>query len=57
MTDEPDNLTLRYLRRIDAQVREIAETQLEHGHRLTRIETSMASMRREQANDPEAVAL
>jgi len=51
MVDEPENLTLRYLRRIDAKIDPLAETQREHGHRLTRIESSLASMRRDQAND------
>ncbi len=57
MTEEPENLTLRYLRRIDAKMDGLAETQQEHGHRLTRIETSLASMRRDQAYDAEATAL
>jgi predicted TIM-barrel enzyme len=57
MVDEPENLTLRYLRRIDSKIDGLAETQREHGHRLTRIESSLASMRRDQANDAEAIAL
>jgi hypothetical protein len=56
MTDEPENLTLRYLRRIDAKIDGLAEVQRDHGYRLTRIEAGMASLRRDQASDAESVA-
>jgi hypothetical protein len=51
MADEPENLTLRYLRRIDERTTRIEETQIEHGERLTTIERMLASLRREQALD------
>lgn len=56
MADEPENLTLRYLRRIDERTTRIEETQIEHGERLTTIERMLASLRREQALDAEARA-
>ena len=40
MPEEPENLTLRYLRRIDERTARIEETQTEHGERLTTIERS-----------------
>ncbi len=52
MVDEPENLALRYLRRLDSKMDGMAETLREHGHRLTRIETSVASVRRDQAMMP-----
>lgn len=56
MAEEPENLTLRYLRRIDERTTRIEETQIEHGERLTTIERMLASLRREQALDAEARA-
>jgi hypothetical protein len=56
MADEPENLTLRYLRRIDERTTRIEETQIEHGERLTTIERMLASLRREQALEAEARA-
>jgi hypothetical protein len=52
MTDESENLKLCYLRQIDAKIDGLAETQREHGHRLTRIENGLASMRLERAKRP-----
>ena len=56
MADEPENLTLRYLRRIDKRTTRIEETQIEHGERLTTIKRMLANLRREQALDAEARA-
>jgi septal ring factor EnvC (AmiA/AmiB activator) len=56
MADEPENLTLRYLRRIDERTTRIEETQIEHSERLTTIERMLASLRREQALEAEARA-
>ena len=56
MPEEPENLTLRYLRRIDERTARIEETQTEHGERLTTIERMLATLRREQALDAEARA-
>jgi septal ring factor EnvC (AmiA/AmiB activator) len=56
MADEPENLTLRCLRRIDERTAGIEETQTDHGERLTTIEWMLAGLRREQAVDAEARA-
>jgi hypothetical protein len=56
MIDEPENLTLRYLRRLDSKMDSMTEILREHGYRLTRIEAGMASLRRDQASDAESVA-
>lgn len=51
-----DNLLLEHMRAIRADLGDIRETQREHGHRLTRIEGSVAGLRRDQAGDAEDVA-
>ncbi|MEI7607781.1 MAG: hypothetical protein WCJ64_10395 [Rhodospirillaceae bacterium] len=56
MTEEPENLVLTYLRALRADISDIKETQREHGYRLTRIEGSIAGLRRDQAGDAETVA-
>ncbi|MBF0335630.1 MAG: hypothetical protein HQL40_18635 [Alphaproteobacteria bacterium] len=56
MPDEPANLILEHLRAIRADMAEMREMQREHGHRLYRIETGLAGLRREQAADAEGVA-
>jgi hypothetical protein len=56
MIDEPENLTLRYLRRLDSKMDSMTEILRDHGYRLTRIEAGMASLRRDQASDAESVA-
>lgn len=56
MSEEPENLVLTYLRALRADNAEIKETLREHGYRLTRIEGSVAGLRREQAGDAESVA-
>jgi hypothetical protein len=56
MTDDPENLVLRYLRRLDAKIDSLAETQRDHGGRLTRIEVALAGLRRDQASDAETLA-
>jgi len=57
MPDEPENLTLVFLRRIDAAVQDVRQTLAEHGQRLNRIEVQIAGLRRDQGTDAEAVAL
>jgi hypothetical protein len=52
MTDQSEYLTLRYLRRIDAKIDGLAETQREHGHQLTRIEYSLDSVGRGRRKAP-----
>ena len=54
---DPDNLVLVYLRRMDAKLDSVIETQADHGHRLSRVESQLAGLRRDQGSDAEAVAL
>ena len=56
MTDKPTDLTLEHLRRLHAGQARILEVLGEHGHRLGRIETAIAGLRREQAGDAETIA-
>jgi len=50
MSDEPDNIILVYLRRMDAKLDRVVETQSEHGVRLTHIEEKIAGLRRDLVN-------
>ena len=56
MAEDASNLVLEHLRAMRADMQEMKEMLREHGHRLTRIEASIASLRREQAGDAENVA-
>ncbi|MGQ0621511.1 MAG: hypothetical protein ACT4QA_16585 [Panacagrimonas sp.] len=58
MTDTAkiESLVLEHLRAIRSDLGAVRENQSDHGHRLTRIEASIAGVRREQALDAEAVA-
>jgi hypothetical protein len=56
MADEPDNIVLAYLRRIDVAVQELHHGQEEVLVRLNRLEEGQARGRREQAMDAETVA-
>lgn len=51
-----DNLVLEHLRHIRAAIDRVENTQLDHGHRLNRIESSMARLRHEKADDAESLA-
>jgi hypothetical protein len=53
MADEPINIVLEHLRTMRADMHEVKDILREHGSRLTRIEITMAGIRREQANDAE----
>jgi hypothetical protein len=44
MTDEPENLTLRYLRKLDEKLDQVIETQRDHGRRLTALEVGVGNM-------------
>ena len=55
MTDDLENLTLVYLRRIDQRQERMEATLSEFLVRLTRIEEGQARVRRDQAGDAEAV--
>lgn len=56
MTDDTPDLVLEHLRAMRADMHEMKDMLREHGHRLTRIEMSVASQRRDQASDAENVA-
>jgi hypothetical protein len=45
MTDEPDSLMLRFLRRIDSKIDGVIETLQELGHRLNRVESGLAAIK------------
>jgi hypothetical protein len=49
------NLVLEHLRAIRADLTEMRDMQREHGLRLTRIETAVVGLRRDQAADAETV--
>lgn len=51
-----DNLVLDLLRALRADIARLYERQAEHGTRLTRMETTLAGLRRDQASDAEARA-
>jgi len=57
MGEPPENLVLELLRTIRAEQARTNDILMEHGHRLTRLELGMASLRRDQANDAESIAL
>jgi hypothetical protein len=56
MSDEPENLVLRYLRRIDLRGDAMDHKLDEVVGRLTRLELLFAGLRRDQANDAESAA-
>ena len=57
MVDEPDNLILVYLRRLDAKVDGLAGDMREVKARLGLVEVSLAGLRREVAHLSESYAL
>ncbi|MGK9170413.1 hypothetical protein KXR53_29210 [Inquilinus limosus] len=48
MSDKPSDLTLEHLRRLHAGQARILEVLGEHGHRLSRIETAIAGLRKQR---------
>jgi hypothetical protein len=56
MANNTENLVLEHLRAIRTEVGAVRETQIEHGHRLTRIELGQATVRRESSYDAEQAA-
>jgi len=44
MSDEPENILLVYLRRLDAKLDQVLETQRDHGRRLTTLELSVGHL-------------
>ncbi len=55
MTD-PENLVLELLRAIRGDIAAMREDIREHGHRLNRIESGVAGVRRDMGSDAEAVS-
>jgi hypothetical protein len=53
MAEDPANLILEHLRVMRVDMHEMKDMLREHGHRLTRMATSIAGLRREQAGDAE----
>jgi hypothetical protein len=53
--DVIDFLRIQFAR-VNQRLDSIAQTQTEHGHRLSRIELAVASLRRDQAIDAEGAA-
>jgi hypothetical protein len=45
MVDDPQNYTLAWMRRLDSKIDQMLQTQVEHGHRLARIELGLARSR------------
>ena len=56
MTDDVNNLVLEHLRAIRADLRDVPDTMLEQGNRLTRMEIGLAGLRRDQGTDAGGVA-
>ena len=56
MAEDPANLILEHMRVVRADMHEMKDMLREQGHRLTRIETSVAGLRRERASDVENIA-
>lgn len=51
MADDVNNLVLEHLRVIRAGLRDVRDTMLEQGNRLTRMEIGLAGLRRDQGTD------
>jgi hypothetical protein len=44
MAEEPENLILRYLRKLDEKLDQVIETQRDHGRHLTALEVGVGTM-------------
>ena len=44
MSDQPENLMLVYLRRLDGKMDQVIETQRDHGRRLTALEIQVGNL-------------
>lgn len=44
MSDQPENLMLVYLRRLDTKLDQVIDTQADHGRRLTTLELAVGSL-------------
>lgn len=56
MTEEPENLTLVYLRRLDAKVDRVLDEIADLRQRQSETHRSVLTLRREQTGDAEATA-
>jgi septal ring factor EnvC (AmiA/AmiB activator) len=56
VAEDPTNRVLEHLRAIRSDIHEMKDLQREQGHGLSRIELSVAGLRREHAGDAENVA-
>jgi hypothetical protein len=43
MTEEPQNILLRYLRKLDGKLDQVIESQRDHGRRLTALEVGVGN--------------
>lgn len=50
MTDQTENLMLVYLRRLDAKIDQVIETQGDHGRRLTSLEAAVGHLAATEAS-------
>lgn len=50
MSDEPENLTLVYLRRLDGKLDRVMEEQQDQAVRLRRVETALTRLYRDKAD-------
>ncbi len=57
MSDEPDNLILIYLRRLDAKLDGVIEVLADHGRRLTALEIAVANLAATEASHYANLAL
>ncbi len=57
MSDEPDNLILVYLRRLDAKLDGVTDVLADHGGRLTSLEIAVANLAATEASHYANLAL
>jgi hypothetical protein len=57
MSDEPDNLILVYLRRLDAKLDGVTDVLADHGRRLTSLEIAVANLAATEASHDANLAL
>ncbi len=50
MADDPENLTLVYLRRLDSKLDQVMDLQRDHGRRLTALEIAVGNLAATEMN-------
>lgn len=50
MSDQPESLTLVYLRRLDAKLDQVVDTLNDHGRRLTALEVAVSNLAATEAS-------